>query len=100
MFGRSFTPRNGVKVTATTHEVNRAIQTTQKRFLQYSPALDCANPTGMRPMMVTRVPANIGAAGWLHAYPADLTRSQPSSNFTTFLSIDIISSSTHRPSER
>jgi hypothetical protein len=62
MLGRSFTPKYAVNVTATTHEVSRAIQTTQKRFLQYSPAPDCAKPTGIRPIIVTSVPASIGAA--------------------------------------
>src|SRR5216684_7028637 len=65
MLGRSFTPKYGVNVTATTHDVRRAIQTTQKRFLQYSPAPDCAKPTGIRPIIVTSVPASIGAAVWL-----------------------------------
>src|SRR5438132_2901437 len=64
MLGRSFTPKYGVKITATTHEVSRAMQTTQKRFLQYSPALDAAKPTGISPMIVTSVPASMGAAVW------------------------------------
>ena len=43
------------------------MQTTQKRFLTYSPGMERAKPIGIRPMMVTRVPASIGAAVWLQA---------------------------------
>ena len=60
-------PGNPPGTAATTHEVSNAIQTTQNKFLQYSPALDSAKPTGIRPMMVTKVPASMGAAVWLQA---------------------------------
>src|SRR5260370_17836632 len=99
MLGRSFTPKYGVNVTATTHDVSSAIQTTQKRFLQYSPAPDCAKPTGIRPIIVTSVPASIGAAVWLQAKLAALIRAQPSSSLTTIVSIPMIASSTSRPRE-
>src|SRR5260370_3473496 len=78
MLGRSFTPKYGVNVTATTHDVSRAIQTTQKRFLQYSPALDAAKPTCIRPMIVTSVPAIMVSAAGLHAKPYHSMRAQPS----------------------
>ena len=57
----------GVKITATNHEAISAKPTTQKMLPAYSPAVDCAKPTGIRPITVTIVPASIGAAVWLQA---------------------------------
>ncbi len=67
MPGSILTPRYGVNITATIHEPSSAMQSTQKRFRTYSPGVDCANPIGINPITVTSVPANIGAAVWLHA---------------------------------
>src|SRR5882757_7191244 len=54
----------------------------------------------MRPITVTSVPASIGAAVWLHAYPAARTRSHPSSILTTMISMEMIASSTKSPRPR
>src|SRR5260370_33539810 len=89
MLGRRLTPKYGVNVTATTHEVSRAIQTTQKRFLQYSPAPDAAKPTGISPMIVTSVPASMGAAVGLHAELAAAMRAQPSPVVKTYGSVPL-----------
>ena len=65
--GRSFTPRYGVKTTATIHEAIKENPTIQKMFPAYSPAVERAKPTGKNPITVTSVPASIGAAVWLQA---------------------------------
>ena len=57
----------GVKTTATNHEASSAKPTTQKMLPAYSPAVERAKPTGIRPITVTSVPVSIGAAVWLHA---------------------------------
>ncbi|MNN89546.1 hypothetical protein D3C81_2073770 [compost metagenome] len=62
MFGNIFTPRYGVKATATTQEAIRAMPTIQNMLLVYSPAVDCAKPLGIKPIAVTSVPESIGAA--------------------------------------
>src|SRR5216117_3951787 len=62
MSGRSFTPRYGVKATATIHEAIKEKPTIQKIFPAYSPAVERAKPTGKNPITVTIVPASIGAA--------------------------------------
>ncbi len=56
-----------MNITATNHEVISAKPVIQKMSPAYSPAVDRAKPTGVKPMMVTMVPDNIGAAVWLHA---------------------------------
>src|SRR5437870_649278 len=65
--GRSFTPRYGVKTTATIHEAIKENPTIQKMFPAYSPAVERAKPTGKNPITVTSVPASIGPAVWLQA---------------------------------
>ncbi|MOA59073.1 hypothetical protein D3C78_1836040 [compost metagenome] len=67
MSGNSFTPRYGVKTTATSHEASSANATIQKMLPAYSPAVLMAKPTGRNPMTVTSVPVSIGAAVWLQA---------------------------------
>src|SRR6266516_3414122 len=64
MSGRSFTPRYGVKTTATIHEAIKENPTIQKMFPAYSTAVERAKPTGRNPITVTRVPASTGAAAW------------------------------------
>ena len=59
-FGRSFTPRYGVKITATNHDATRAIATTQKIPPAYSPTVELAKPTGRKPAAVTSVPVSMG----------------------------------------
>ena len=56
-----------MKTTATIQEAISAKPTIQKMLPAYSPAVDRAKPTGMRPMIVTSVPESIGAAVWLQA---------------------------------
>ena len=41
--------------------------TIQNMFAVYSPAVDLAKPLGIKPIAVTNVPDNIGAAVWLQA---------------------------------
>jgi hypothetical protein len=60
--GRSFTPRYGVKTTATIQEAINENPTIQKMFPAYSPAVERAKPTGKNPITVTSVPASMGAA--------------------------------------
>jgi hypothetical protein len=67
MSGSSFTPRYGVKTTATIQDAISAMPTIQNMLLVYSPAVDRAKPFGMKPTAVTSVPDSIGAAVWLHA---------------------------------
>ena len=47
---------------ATSQEHNSEINTTAKREKQYSPALDAAKPTGIKPAIITSVPVSIGKA--------------------------------------
>ncbi|MNV89116.1 hypothetical protein D3C71_1833850 [compost metagenome] len=56
-----------MNTTATTHDVSSANATTQKMLPAYSPAVDLAKPTGIKPMAVTSVPASMGAAVWPQA---------------------------------
>ncbi len=72
--GSIFTPKYGVNTTATTQDMINAMPTIQNMLLVYSPAVEAANPFGMKPTAVTRVPDNIGAAVWLHAYAEAATR--------------------------
>ena len=53
-FGRSFTPRYGVKITATNQEATSAIATTQKIPPAYSPTEELAKPMGRKPAAVTK----------------------------------------------
>jgi len=46
MFGSSVTPRYGVNITATNHDIISANPTTQKMLPAYSPAEDAAKPIG------------------------------------------------------
>ena len=46
----SFTPRYGVKKTATIHDTMRAKATIQKMLPAYSPAVERAKPTGVNPI--------------------------------------------------
>ena len=98
--GSNSTPRNGVKTTATTQLASSASPTTQKMPPAYSPVVEFANPTGMNPAAVTSVPDSIGNAVEVQAWLAARTRSQPSSSFTTMVSIAMIASSTSSPSDR
>ena len=88
-----------MKVTATTQDVIREKATTQKMLPAYSPAVERAKPTGRKPAIVTIVPVSIGAAVALQAKVAAAIRSSPSSIFTTIISIEMIASSTRRPSD-
>ena len=56
------TPSSGVKMTATNQDTSSAILTTAKSENVYSPAELAAKPTGMKPAMVTSVPASIANA--------------------------------------
>src|ERR687892_2720904 len=78
----------------------RAKPTIQKMLPAYSPALDWAKPTGMKPTTVTSVPESMGAAVWLQAKAAAWMRSMPSSIFTTIISMAMMASSTSRPRAR
>ena len=51
-----------MNTTATTHETSKAIVTTAKIENVYSPAAERANPTGMKPAAVIKVPVSIGKA--------------------------------------
>ena len=64
----------------------------------YSPTEDWANPTGTKPATVTSVPNSMGAAVAVQACDAARTRSQPCSILTIIISIEIMASSTSRPS--
>src|ERR1700760_4793594 len=55
-------PSRGVKMTATNQETSSAIVTTAKSENVYSPAELAAKPTGMKPAIVTSVPASIAIA--------------------------------------
>jgi hypothetical protein len=87
-----------VNNTATTHDAMRAMPTIQKMPPAYSPALDFAKPTGRNPAAVTSVPVSIGKAVEVQAKVAARARSQPSSIFTTIISMAMIASSTSSPS--
>ena len=98
MFGSSFTPIYGVNTTATTHDANSAIATTQKMPPAYSPTEELAKPMGRKPAAVTSVPVSIGKAVDSQANDAARMRSQPCSIFTTIISTAMMASSTRRPS--
>ena len=53
-----------MNTTATTQEAIRAMPTIQNMLLVYSPAVERANPLGMKPMAVTSVsfPLNVSVA--------------------------------------
>ena len=87
-----------MKITATNHETISAIATTQKMPPAYSATAEAAKPTGMNPAAVTSVPVSIGKAVMSQAAPAARVRSQPSSVFTTIISMAMIASSTSSPS--
>ena len=55
-------PSMGAKITATNHDAMSAMATTAKSENVYSPAELAAKPTGMKPAMVTSVPASIAKA--------------------------------------
>lgn len=55
-------PRIGENSTATIQEDERAIRITMNREKVYSPALEAAKPTGMKPAIITNVPVSIGNA--------------------------------------
>src|SRR5579871_2743847 len=59
---RMAAPMTGVKSTATNQDAISAIATTAKSENVYSPAELAAKPTGMKPAMVTSVPASIATA--------------------------------------
>src|ERR1700730_13109116 len=62
---RMTAPSSGVKITATHQETSSAMVTTAKSEKVYSPAELAAKPTGMKPAIVTSVPASIAMAwGW------------------------------------
>ena len=94
----SHVPVNGENRIATTHEHSRAMSTTANREKQYSPALDAANPTGINPAIITRVPVSIGNAVVLKARVAACRRESPASRPETMVSTVIMASSTSRPS--
>src|SRR5829696_2467205 len=96
-FGSSFTPRYGVKITATNHEATSAIATTQKIPPAYSPTEELAKPMGRKPAAVTSVPVSIGKAVEVQAKAAVRMRSQPCSIFTTIISTAMMASSTRSP---
>ncbi len=62
VLGSSTTPRYGVNTTATIHEAISATPTTQNMPPAYSPLMERANPTGMKPATVTSVPVSMGNA--------------------------------------
>ena len=86
-----------MKTTATNQLAISARPTTQKMPPAYSPEIERAKPTGMKPATVTRVPVSMGKAVEVQAKLAARTRSQPSSIFTTIISTAMIASSTSRP---
>src|SRR6516162_583843 len=55
-------PSKGAKITATNHDAMSAMATTAKSENVYSPAELAAKPTGMKPAIVTSVPASIAKA--------------------------------------
>src|SRR5689334_9771169 len=55
-------PSIGAKITATNHDAISAMATTAKSENVYSPAELAAKPTGMKPAIVTSVPASMGNA--------------------------------------
>ena len=59
---RMAAPSTGAKMTATNHDAIKAIATTANKENVYSPAELAAKPTGMKPAMVTSVPASIAKA--------------------------------------
>src|SRR6516162_3324455 len=59
---RIATPRIGAKITATNHDAMSAMATTAKSENVYSPAELAAKPTGMKPAIVTIVPASMAKA--------------------------------------
>ncbi|KAF1034841.1 MAG: hypothetical protein GAK34_03455 [Delftia tsuruhatensis] len=56
-----------MNTTATTQDTMSAMPTIQNMLLVYSPAVERANPLGMKPTAVTSVPDSMGAAVWLQA---------------------------------
>ncbi|SXE52611.1 Uncharacterised protein [Klebsiella variicola] len=90
-------PVSGENSTATTHEHSSEISTTANRVKQYSPALEDANPTGMNPAIITRVPVSIGNAVVLKALVAACRRESPASRRETITSMVIMASSTSSP---
>src|SRR6201987_2264326 len=98
MSGKSLTPIEGVKITATNQDATSAIATIQKMPPAYSPTEELAKPIGRKPAAVTSVPVSIGKAVDSQAKDAALIRSQPCSIFTTIISTAMMASSTSRPS--
>ena len=82
----------------TTHEKNTAVPTIQKMPPAYSPVVDLENPIGMKAAVVTSAPVSRGIAVDEYEKAAALTRSHPSSIFTTIISTAMMPSSTSRPS--
>ena len=97
MSGSIFTPRYGVKMTATNQEAISAKPTIQKMLPAYSPALDQAKPTGVKPMIVISVPESMRRRGSRHRRRPWCAR-KPSS-FTTIISMAMMASSTRSPRE-
>ena len=62
LFGRIQVPMIGENSTATIHDADSEISTTMNSEKQYSPALEAAKPTGMKPAIITSVPVSIGKA--------------------------------------
>ena len=88
-----------MKVTATSQETSREKANTQKILPAYSPTPDCAKPIGTKPDTVTSVPNNIGAAVTFQACAAALSLDHPCSILTIIISMEMMASSTNRPSE-
>ncbi|MEY9459589.1 hypothetical protein ABH973_000002 [Bradyrhizobium ottawaense] len=56
------TPSSGAKITATNQDASSAIATTANSENVYSLAALAAKPTGMKPAIVTSVPASMASA--------------------------------------
>ncbi len=91
-------PITGVKTTAAIQDTSSAVTTTTKIEKVYSPAAERAKPTGMNPAAVTSVPVSIGKAAVVYAKLAARVRSHPCSILITIISVEMIASSTSRPS--
>ena len=91
-------PSSGVKMTATNQETSSAIVTTAKSENVYSPAELAAKPTGMKPAIVTSVPASIAIAWVRYAKVAASILLAPSASRVSVASVVVIASSTSKAS--
>src|SRR3984957_6609100 len=95
---RMAAPNRGVKMTATNQETRSAIVTPAKSENVYSPAELAANPTGMKPAIVTSVPASIAIAWCRYEKIAASIWLAPSASRVSVASVVVIASSTSKAS--